>query len=495
MRVDTTVPATPWLTFTKLANAYYDTAFTTLYVRPAAGGAFTVTAASSDADTGIRAGTEGYTFSPLNTTGGANFSNSQTAGANAYTFNAATTAPSSPATVSATNNAGASSATASYSVVADTAAPAAPTPTVAAAYYTTASVPVSVAAATDTGSGVAAVILQRDQAALSGTACGSFPDTFATSIVLSGGNDTTVDSGFCYQYRLRVTDKVGNQATSGPSAIAKVDTSAPSTPTLTFSSMTSAGASGTTVYARSAQNSGSFTVTAGSVDPETGVSFAFPTFPAGWTVVGSGGSRTYSWVGNATMPSGSQTVTVTNGAGLVATTSFTIVADNTGPAVSNVALANGTSGTAGTIGPGDSATITFSEQMEASRFCPSWTNAGVQTLGDVVITVVNQGGHDEISIVSQSCLGLNIATAAAPVNTNANYVRVGETVTFAGTVSWNPVTNTVRITVAGLTSGALSVQTGVPPKVAKYGPPANLTDVAGNGLPTSTFTSAAPTGF
>jgi hypothetical protein len=116
-------------------------------------------------------------------------------------------------------------------------------------------------------------------------------------------------------------------------------------------------------------------------------------------------------------------------------------------------------------------------------------------LNSVAVSGTGEPAHDELSIVSPSCPGLNIATAGAPVNTNANYVRVGETVTFAGTVSWNPVTNTVRITVGGLTSGALSVQTGVPPKVAKYGPPANLTDVAGNGLPTSTFTSAAPTGF
>ncbi|MCU1352469.1 MAG: fibronectin type domain protein, partial [Acidimicrobiales bacterium] len=362
--IDTTVPTMPALSFSILTNAFYNSPGTTLYLRPAAGGTFTVTAAAGDAETGIKAGTAGYAFGSLNSNGGTNFSNTQTAGANAYTFNASSTAPAGAATVSAVNNAGAISATVSYSVVIDAAAPVAPTPTVTASYYTSASVPVSVAAATDSGSGVNAAIIQRDQAALAGAACGSFPGTFGSSILLSGGNDTTVTSGFCYQYRLRVSDNVGNQATSGLSGVAKVDTSPPSTPALSFSVLTNVGASGTTVYARSSQNAGSFTITASSTDAETGVAFTFPAAPAGWTVTGAGGSRTYAWSSpNAVMPSGSQTVTVTNGAGLVATGSFSVLADNTGPSVADVALANG--GTTGLIDQGDSATITFSEQMDA----------------------------------------------------------------------------------------------------------------------------------
>jgi hypothetical protein len=153
---------------------------------------------------------------------------------------------------------------------------------------------------------------------------------------------------------------------------------------------------------RSSQNSGTFTVAVTSADPQTGVSYAFPTFSTGWTSVTSGSSRTYSWSGpNVTPPAGSQTVTVTNGAGLASTVSFTVVADNAGPTLSDVVMANG--GTVGTVDAGDTVTITFSEEMDASKFCPAWTNGTLQTLSDLVVTVVNHGGHDEVSIASTSC--------------------------------------------------------------------------------------------
>lgn len=488
--VDTSAPATPTLALSGLANAYYSAAGPTLYIRPAAGGTFTVTASSTDADTGVAS----YTFGSLNGNGGANFVNTQTAGVNAYTFGASTTVPSTAVGVIATNGAGGASGRASYSVVADITAPTAPAPTVTAGYYTSASVAVGLSTATDAGSGVASSVLQRDQVALPGNACGTFPGTFGTTISLAGGNDTTVASGFCYQYHLRVTDNVGNQATSTLSGIAKVDTSGPTTPALTFSSMTSGGASGTTVYVRSGQSSGTFTVNASSTDPETGVSYAFPTFGTGWTVSGTGASRTYAWSSaNPTVPSGNQTITSTNGAGLTASRSFTVVADNTSPSVSNVVLANG--GTSSTIDQGDTATVTFSEQLDAAKLCPSWTNGVVQTLSDVVITVVNQGGHDEVSLTSPSCAVLNFATAASPVNTNANYVTQGLTVVFTGTITWNPGANTVTITFGTVTSGAGSLKTGVTSNQAKYGPPAGLTDVAGNPLPVSNTTGQANSSF
>lgn len=494
--VDTTAPTTPSLAFTALTNADYASAASTLWIRPIAGGAFTVTASSTDAESGVQPGTAGYTFGSLNAGGGANFANTQTSNANAYTFGASAVAPSSPVTVLATNRAGTASATAGYTVAADTTAPTAPTPTVTASYYTTASVPVTVAAATDAASGVATVSVRRDQTALAAGLCGLFPGTFASTVVLSGGNDTSVSSGFCYQYRLVVTDNVGNQAASGASGIAKVDTTAPTTPTLSFGTFTNAGATGTTVYVRTSQNAGTFTVTVSSADPQSGVSsYAFPTFSTGWTSVTAGASRTYTWAGsNVSPPSGSQTVTVTNGAGLTSTVSFTVVADSTGPTLTDVVMGNG--GTLGTIGPGDTITATFSEEMGASKFCPAWANGTVGTLTDLVITVDNQGGHDNISIASTSCPTLNAFTAAASLNTNANYVVTNVVATFNGTVTWNPTARTLTVVFGTLRTGGASLQSGISAnKLAKWGPPAGLTDVAGNTLATSVFTSPTASGF
>src|SRR2546425_10332741 len=106
------------------------------WFRPAAGGTFTVTALSSDSESGIGS----YTFGTLNSNGGSNWGGSQTGDHFDYTFNASTTAPTTSRTVNSTNGAASHSANASYSIHAATTGPPAPAPTVTAGYYTPLSV-------------------------------------------------------------------------------------------------------------------------------------------------------------------------------------------------------------------------------------------------------------------------------------------------------------------------------------------------------------------
>src|SRR5206468_3288181 len=84
------------------------------------------------------------------------------------------------------------------------------------------------AAATAPGGG-------QDVTATNGS-CGSFSGNW-TTVTLTGGNDTTLLNGHCYEYREKLSDKVGNQGTSGTSNVAKIDNSAPGTPSLAFSSL------------------------------------------------------------------------------------------------------------------------------------------------------------------------------------------------------------------------------------------------------------------
>src|SRR5207237_4803253 len=135
--------------------------------------------------------------------------------------------------VTATNGWALASTATPFTVVADTTAPSVTAPSVTAGYFTTLSVPVAKNGGSDGGSGVDAStsVLQRDEVALSGGNCGSFPGSWST-VTLVGGNDTSVVSGKCYRYRELLSDNVGNQGTSAVSSTAKVDTSAPSTPPL-----------------------------------------------------------------------------------------------------------------------------------------------------------------------------------------------------------------------------------------------------------------------
>ena len=267
VRVDTTPPTTPTLAFTGLSpNAFYSSGPNTLYFRPAAGGAFTVTASSSDPDTSIKSGDAGYTFSSL---AAGNFSGTQTGAGSSYTFGAAATAPASDPTVSSTNNAGGTSANASYHVKADVTAPSGGALTVNATAAsgggtssTNSSGSFTIATRTDyaetqsaTASGLASSTLVRDQATLAADGTGSCGSTWTSPTTIAGtptqNAGAGITSGNCYRYTLTGTDNVGNSVSI--STIVKVDTTAPAfgSPALTLSAVGSFAfypGSGTTAY-------------------------------------------------------------------------------------------------------------------------------------------------------------------------------------------------------------------------------------------------------
>ncbi|MEP7167548.1 MAG: LamG-like jellyroll fold domain-containing protein [Candidatus Woesebacteria bacterium] len=103
-------------------------------------------------------------------------------------------------------------------------------------YYTATSVALTVNDGTDTGSGIdtSSRIIQRKFATLTSGTCGTY-GLFAT-ITPTGSypnyTDTTVSSGFCYQYQYQVSDLATspNQATYVGTSTAKIDTGLPTTP-------------------------------------------------------------------------------------------------------------------------------------------------------------------------------------------------------------------------------------------------------------------------
>ncbi len=256
--------------------------------------------------------------------------------ARTYSHSGSPADPAEPNNVTATNGAGLTSGATSFTVTPDATAPSGISASVTGGYYTALSIGVTLDNGSDSGSGIDAAsgIVERDEAPLDNGdgSCDAFPGSWST-VTLSGGNDTTVVSGTCYRYRYLLSDRVGNQATSSASATAKVDTSAPATPTLSFGSLQAAFVAGSTVYYRPSAASGQFAVTAASTDGQSGVaSYGFPAASLGWSVSGSGDTRTFSHSGSPTDPAEPNDVTAQNGAGLVsAAAGYTVTPDASAP--------------------------------------------------------------------------------------------------------------------------------------------------------------------
>ena len=230
---------------------------------------FTLTQTTSDDESGIAT----VAFPSLtNFTGGGTDSSSPYS--TTYTWNSSATA-SGAQNVTATNDAGATGTyTGAFTLTPDSTAPTGASAALSGGpWYTSASVPLTLSNGSDAGSGMntSTQIVERDSATLSGGTCGTFSGSYST-VTLSGGADTTVVTGNCYRYRLKISDNVGNQATSAASADAKVDTSAPSISTLAPTEVSGAGnqyydGSGT-MYFRPA-GSGSFALNASASDSQS----------------------------------------------------------------------------------------------------------------------------------------------------------------------------------------------------------------------------------
>lgn len=218
-----------------------------------------------------------------------------------------------------------------------------------AAYATTQTLTLSVTPGSDPHGPVGARLL-RSTATLTSAAgedgaCGSFgtPTQVATDPAPSF-TDTVPNPTGCVRYTYVSSDSFGNTATA-TSAPVKVDTSAPSTPTVTPSAGANSAVSGSTVWFRPGVT-GSFTVSASSTDSGSGVAaYTFPAPATGWTVGAVGATATYSFgPGSGTpLPSNGPAVTARNHAGGVsASQSFGVYADATPPTAGSVGYLNGT---------------------------------------------------------------------------------------------------------------------------------------------------------
>ena len=326
------VKVTPPTEVSGAGDQYFDPTTRTQWFRPTATGSFalnaTVTSQVSLSGATVTFPDVSATAGWASSTGGDDTS-SPFSSPVAYSWTSGAGAPGAKA-VTATTAGG--TATDSITISGDSTPPTGQAVTLAGGPWFGSAVSLTVAAGTDAGSGVDASrsVVERAAATLTNGACGTY-GVFAP-VTLSGTTDSSVRSGGCYRYQAKATDNVGNvSAVSQPSADAKVDGSAPTTPSLLFTGFSNAAASGSTVYFRPGAN-GAFTVTAASSDPQSGVaSYSFPSVP-GFTAAGSGPHRTYVSSNTGTTTAGPLTITATNAAGLSSgAASFSLVPDATAP--------------------------------------------------------------------------------------------------------------------------------------------------------------------
>jgi hypothetical protein len=340
-------------------------------------------------------------------------------------------------------------------------------------YNTTGTVSLSKTNYTDATSGIASNALTRAHATLSGNSCGGF--TGSDAVTISGGNDSDTLVTGCYRYTLAGTDNAGNNATT-QSAIVKVDTSPPSTPTLSFGTSGTGvfyPGSGSNIYFKPSASSISFTVTASSTDGDSGIaSYNFPSVSA-WTLGAGTSSRTYTYTSGGTTQTNRSLTTTNNAGGTSAAATFDVTADSTAPSVTGTAIADQNTTTGGSIHQGASYYVYANVSESGSGLNTVTANVSNITTGATAVALSTTGGPWTIS-------GTSYGYRSALQTANGSLSQGSKSFT---------VTGTDNVANSGSLSGSVTVD--------NTAPTVTLTAPANNSFTndtTPTFTGACSNG-
>ena len=327
------------------------------------------------------------------------------------------------------------------------------------------------ATASDTGSGVSSVTIQRSPAGLNTwtDVCTDVGSPYACT-----GVDTTTWGGDgLYDLRAVAIDVAGNPNTSSTVANRRVDNTGPT------ASLTDPGSPLRQTVALNATS----TDTGGSGVLNVKIQRA-PTGTTTWTDICTDGSSPYScsWDTTGVAAGGYDLRAVaTDNAGNVtnSTTVVNRVVDNTAPTATDIQAVNG-GATVGKPEANDTITFTYSEQMAPASILAGWN--GTSTA--VTVRINNSGGNDTLEIWNSANNALLPLTGSA-VTLNGNYVTASAVFTATMAQSGAAIT----VTLGTLSSGTPTTAGGAGAAMS-WTPSATATDVAGNPCTTTAATES-----
>jgi hypothetical protein len=314
------------------------------------------------------------------------------------------------------------------------------------------------ASATDGGSGVASVKIQRSPAG-----AGTWTDvcTDTTSPYSCSFDSTGVTDGL-YDFRAISTDNATNSTTSTTVTNRRVDNTAPT------AGLTDPGS----------PLRGTVTVNATGTDAGSGVLNVqiqrAPTGTSTWTTICTDASSPYSCSWNTALVAdgGYDLRAITTDNANNVTYSSTVsnrVVDNTAPTATDIQTTNASGGTVGKAEQGDTIVFTFSEQIAPGTIVAGWNGTGTQT----VTVTLNTG---DFSIAGATLISTTVTLPGGGYTSPANKSVVFSNSTVAQ--SGNVITVTL-----GSPDKPQWVGTGGAGQMS-WPVAAGLTDVAGNTLVT-----------
>jgi len=228
----------------------------------------------------------------------------------------------------------------------------------------------------------------------------------------------------------------------------------------------------------------------------TGSSTAVTLTAGSYTAGGvSYGYRSAQLTASSSLTAGAKsfTVTATDAASLTDTLTGSVTADITAPAASTVTTTNRTGGTSGRAEQGDSATVTFSEAIEADAIVDGWDGSARNVQAAIV-----DGGGSANEVLRVYDTGTFDVARYVPLGTfelgRADFLSGSYSVFGLSSASGTPSTmtlsgRTLTIVLGSLDSGSVPGASGNGSE--RYTPVTTLTDLAGNASGTTAITASS----